>query len=126
MKEFVAFRALAALLESDGKKALMDAAYQQCLLQETLPIEQMTNQVKPLYDLYTEEQISRKIVELITPQDITASVEVIFQSIENLHKACPGHQGDWYFSGNYPTPGGVRVVNRAFMNYMTNSDARAY
>lgn len=126
MKEFVAFRALAALLESDGKKALMDAAYQQCLLQETLPIEQMTNQVKPLYDLYTEEQISRKIAELITPQDITASVEVIFQSIENLHKACPGHQGDWYFSGNYPTPGGVRVVNRAFMNYMTNSDARAY
>jgi amidophosphoribosyltransferase len=109
-----------------GKNHMMQEVYDKCLEQEKLPIEQMTNQVKLLYDQYTDEQISAKISELVTPEDIIPDVQVIYQSIEDLHMACPNHKGDWYFSGNYPTPGGVRVVNRAFMNYMKNSDERAY
>lgn len=126
VKEFVAFRALVELLKQDGKSHMMQEVYDKCLEQEKLPIEQMTNQVKLLYDQYTDEQISAKISELVTPEDIIPDVQVIYQSIEDLHMACPNHKGDWYFSGNYPTPGGVRVVNRAFMNYMKNSDERAY
>ena len=126
MKEFVAFRALVALLAEDGKMHLMDEAYQRCLEQEKLPIEQVENQVKFLYEQYSDDQISVKISELVTPENITPEVEVIYQSIADLHKACPNNKGDWYFSGDYPTPGGMRVVNRAFINYMKNSDERAY
>ncbi len=126
MKEFVAFRALVALLHEDGKAHLMDEVYQKCLEQENLPIEEVTNQVKALYAHYTDEQISAKISTLVTPENITPEVQVIYQSIEDLHQACPNHHGDWYFSGDYPTPGGMRVVNRAYMNYMKNSDERAY
>jgi amidophosphoribosyltransferase len=126
MKEFVAFRALVELLDQDGKIHLMREVYDRCLEQEKLPIEQMENQVKFLYDKYTEEQISAKISELVTPANISPEVQVIYQSIEDLHKACPNNKGDWYFSGNYPTPGGMRVVNRAYVNYMKNSDERAY
>jgi amidophosphoribosyltransferase len=126
MKEFVAFRALVALLAEDGKMHLMDEVYQRCLEQEKLPIEQVENQVKFLYEQYSDDQISAKISELVTPENITPEVEVIYQSIADLHKACPNNKGDWYFSGDYPTPGGMRVVNRAFINYMKNSDERAY
>lgn len=126
MKEFVAFRALVALLHEDGKAHLMDEVYQKCLEQENLPIEEVNNQVKALYAHYTDEQISAKISTLVTPENITPEVQVIYQSIEDLHQACPNHHGDWYFSGDYPTPGGMRVVNRAYMNYMKNSDERAY
>lgn len=126
MKEFVAFRALVELLDQDGKMHLMQEVYERCIEQEKLPIEQMENQVKFLYDQYTEEQISAKISELVTPENISPDVQVIYQSIEDLHKACPNNKGDWYFSGNYPTPGGMRVVNRAYINYMKNNDERAY
>jgi len=126
MKEFVAFRALVELLNQDGKIHLMQEVYDRCIEEEKLPIEQMKNRVKFLYDQYTEEQISSKISELVTPANIAPEVQVIYQSIEDLHKACPNHKGDWYFSGNYPTPGGMRVVNRAFVNYMKNNDERAY
>ncbi len=126
MKEFVAFRALVELLDQDGKMHLMQEVYERCIEQEKLPIEQMENQVKFLYDQYTEEQISAKISELVTPENISPEVQVIYQSIEDLHKACPNNKGDWYFSGNYPTPGGMRVVNRAYINYMKNNDERAY
>ena len=126
MKEFVAFRALVELLDQDGKMHLMSEVYDRCIEQEKLPIEQMENQVKFLYDQYTEEQISAKISELVTPANISPEVQVIYQSIEDLHKACPNNTGDWYFSGNYPTPGGMRVVNRAYVNYMKNNDERAY
>jgi len=126
MKEFVAFRALVELLNQDGKIHLMQEVYDRCIEEEKLPIEQMKNHVKFLYDQYTEEQISSKISELVTPVNIAPEVQVIYQSIEDLHKACPNHKGDWYFSGNYPTPGGMRVVNRAFVNYMKNNDERAY
>ena len=126
MKEFVAFRALVELLNQEKKSHLMKEVYDRCQNQENIPIEEVTNQVKYLYDLFTEEQISSKISELVTPENIKPDVQVIYQSIEDLHKACPNNKGDWYFSGNYPTPGGMRVVNRAFMNYMNNSDERAY
>ena len=126
MKEFVAFRALVELLDQDGKMHLMQEVYDRCIEQEKLPIEQMENQVKFLYEQYTEEQISAKISELVTPENISPDVQVIYQSIEDLHKACPNNKGDWYFSGNYPTPGGMRVVNRAYVNYMKNNDERAY
>ncbi|MBK8818561.1 MAG: amidophosphoribosyltransferase [Saprospiraceae bacterium] len=126
MKEFVAFRALIALLEEDGKSYLLQEVYQRCVEQDSLPVNEMTNQVKFLYDQYTDEQISAKISELVTPENILPEVSVIYQSIEDLHKACPEHKGDWYFSGNYPTPGGMRVVNRAFINYMDGNDERAY
>ncbi len=126
MKEFVAFRALVELLERDGKTDLLHQVYQKCVEEEKLPMEKMTNKVQELYDAYTDEEISAKIAQLITPPDIKPAIQVIYQSLDNLHKACPTHHGDWYFSGNYPTPGGNRVVNRAFINYMQNNDGRAY
>jgi len=126
MKEFVAFRALVELLEEDGKSGLLDDVLKRCIEEENKPVHEMQNQVQSLYAHYTDEQISAKISQLVTPENIAPEVQVLYQSIEDLHKACPNHHGDWYFSGNYPTPGGVRVVNRAFINYMINNDERAY
>ena len=126
MKEFVAFRALVELLEEDGKSGLLDDVLKRCIEEENKPVHEMQNQVQSLYAHYTDEQISAKISQLVTPENIAPEVQVLYQSIEDLHKACPDHNGDWYFSGNYPTPGGMRVVNRAFINYMRNNDERAY
>ena len=86
----------------------------------------MENHVKAIYKPFTAEQISAKIAQMIRPKDIKADVEIIFQKIEDLHKACPDHTGDWYFSGNYPTPGGNKVVCRSFVNYMEGRNERAY
>jgi amidophosphoribosyltransferase len=124
--EFVAFQALVSLLKEDGKEGLMQEVYENCKLLMEKPKEEHTNLVKPLYDLYTEDQITERIAKLLTPEGINAEVKVIYQTLENLHTACPDHKGDWYFSGNYPTPGGMRVVNRAFMNYMEGKKERAY
>ncbi len=126
MKDFVAFRALVALLKEHGKEHLLQETYERCKAQEALPKEEIKNEVQPLYDLFTYEQISDKVAEIVTPPGISAKVKVIYQTLEGLHDACPNHRGDWYFSGNYPTPGGNRVVNRAFINYMENRDERAY
>ena len=126
MKEFVAFRALVELLHDNNKEHLLDEVYEKCKQQDKLPKEEIKNYVKDLYDEFSYEEVSAKIGELLTPDHINAEVEVIFQTIENLHDACPNHTGDWYFSGNYPTPGGNRVVNKAFMLYMENKDERAY
>lgn len=126
MKEFVAFRALVVLLEENNLSHLMEETYQKCLEEEKKPLSDMQNQVQELYRHFTDEQISDKISQLITPPGIFPEVKVIFQSIEDLHIACPNNKGDWYFSGNYPTQGGVRVVNRAFINYIRQSDDRAY
>ena len=126
MKDFVAFRAVVELLEEEGNIDILDEVYHKCLEQEELPMELMENQLKTLYDRYTEEQISSKISELVTPDGIKPEIEVIYQNLENLHLACPGHQGDWYFSGNYPTPGGHRVANRSFINFVKNTNTRAY
>ncbi len=126
MKEFVAFRALVELLHDNNKEHLLDEVYEKCKQQDKLPKEEIKNYVKNLYDEFSYEEISAKIGELLTPDHINAEVEIIFQTVENLHDACPNHTGDWYFSGNYPTPGGNRVVNKAFMLYMENKDERAY
>ncbi|MBK9256165.1 MAG: amidophosphoribosyltransferase [Saprospiraceae bacterium] len=126
MKEFVAFRALVELLKENNMTHLMDETYQNCLEEEKKPLSDMQNQVQALYSNFTDEQISDKISQLVTPPGISPEVKVIFQNIEDLHIACPNNKGDWYFSGNYPTQGGVRVVNRAFINYIEDNNDRAY
>ena len=126
MGDFIAFRAAVALLEDKGQSDLLDKVYKKCKAQESLPKEQIKNYVKEVYDPFTAEEISAKIAELVTPADIDAEVEVIYQSLEGLKDACPKNPGDWYFSGDYPTPGGFKVVNKAFINYMEGSNERAY
>ena len=126
MKDFVAFRALVELLKQDSKEHLLDEAFEKCKWQVDKPKEEIVNYLQDVYGEYTDEQISAKIAEIITPPGIKAQVDVIYQSLEGLHEACPNHNGDWYFSGNYPTPGGFRVVNQAFINYMEGLDIRAY
>lgn len=126
MNEFVAFRALISLLEETGQMHLLQETYERCKAQESKPVHEITNELIPLYDTFTYDQVSKKIAELLKPKGIEPEVEIIFQSLEGLHKAIPFHNGDWYFSGNYPTPGGNRVVNRAFINFMENRDQRAY
>jgi amidophosphoribosyltransferase len=105
---------------------VITAVYNKCKEQENLPKEQVQNQVKEIYAPFSPEEISSKIAQIITPKEIQAKVEVIYQTLEGLHEACPNHLGDWYFSGNYPTPGGNKVVNKAFMNWMEGKNARAY
>jgi amidophosphoribosyltransferase len=124
--EFVAFQAMVALLKETNRFHLMDETYQKCLAVENLPKEEQTNLLKPLYDLFTDDELTTKISEILTPEGVNAKVQVIYQTIENLHIACPDHKGDWYFSGNYPTPGGNRVVNKSFINYMEGKKERAY
>lgn len=126
MKNFAAFRALVELLKENNKEHLLKETYDRCKKQETLPAEQMTNEVISLYSQFSTSQITAKIAEILTPENIEPEVEIIYQTLEGLHKSCPKHTGDWYFSGNYPTPGGNRVVNRAFINYMENKNQRAY
>ncbi len=126
MKDFVAFQALVSLLKKTGQENLLDDVYEQCKLQMTLPAHQMVNAVKPLYDLFTEEQLADEIALLVRDESVQAEVQVVFQRLSDLHRACPHHLGDWYFSGNYPTPGGNRVVNQAFLNFMEGKDVRAY
>jgi amidophosphoribosyltransferase len=126
LKDFVAFQAMLSLLKETGREQLLEGVYKKCKAQENLPKEQMVNYLKDLYALFTDEEISNKVAQIVTPDDIEAEVGVIYQSIENVHMACPEHKGDWYFSGNYPTPGGNKVVNRAFINFMEGIATRAY
>jgi amidophosphoribosyltransferase len=126
MGDFIAFRAMLTLLSETNQMHLLDEVYQKCKAQENLPKEQVNNEVKTLYKNFTAEQISDKIAELVKPADCKAEVKIIFQKIEDLHRACPNHTGDWYFTGNFPTPGGNKVVNRAFINYMEGKNERAY
>ena len=126
MKDFVAFRAAVALLKERGMDNVIDDVYDKCLAALELEDVEMTNEVKAIYAPFTAEEIADKCAELLTEPSVNAEVKIIFQSIENLHDACPAHRGDWYFTGNYPTAGGNRVVNKAFVNYMEGVDARAY
>ncbi|MBK8921572.1 MAG: amidophosphoribosyltransferase [Saprospirales bacterium] len=126
MKDFVAFQALVQLLQETGREQLLQDAYRRCKASENLPVEMIQNEVVPLYNHFGYCEISQRIAQLVTPEGIKPEVQVIFQTLDGLHKACPKHLGDWYFSGRYPTPGGNRVVNRAFMNYMEDLDERAY
>lgn len=126
MNGFVAFQALVKLLEERGLSHLLDETYYRCKAQEDLPKEEVTNEVIELYNTFTDEEISQKIAEIVTPKGLEIPVDVIFQTIDGLHQACPNHKGDWYFSGRYPTPGGNKVVNKAFINYMEKKEVRAY
>lgn len=126
MSEFIAFKAVVALLNDRGQESLLDEVYQLCKEEEKKPLEDMVNHVQKIYAPFTEEEISIKIAELVTPNNIAPGIDIIFQTIENLHEACPNDKGDWYFSGEYPTLGGVRVVNRAFINYMEDKKERSY
>ena len=126
MGDFVAFKALVELLKEQGKEAMLTECYENCKAQLKRPKEEITNAVKSLYELVTEDCISKKIAQIVTPEDIDIKVDVIFQTLEGLHKSIPDHTGDWYFSGNYPTPGGNKVVNKAFINYMEGKNERAY
>jgi amidophosphoribosyltransferase len=125
MGEFVAFQAMIQLLTERGQEHLLQETYQKCKRQVELP-QPDTNEVKALYDRFTDDEISQKIAQIITPEGIEPAIHVIYQTLEGLHQACPHHKGDWYFSGNYPTPGGNRVVNRAFMYYVEGKNNRAY
>ena len=126
LKDFVAFQAMIALVKHRKLENKLEEVYAKCKAQENLPKEQLKNYLIELYALFSNDEISDQIAEIITPPEINAEVEVIFQTIENLHSACPDHLGDWYFSGNYPTPGGNKVVNKAFMNYMEGNENRSY
>ena len=118
LEEFCAFRATMALIKERGMQQLAADTYQACLDELQNPREEMQNHVRSLYEPFTVEEINWKIVEMLRPEGMQAPVELVFQSIEGLHKACPNHPGDWYFTGHYPTPGGTRLVNQAFVNYI--------
>ena len=118
MDEFIAFRAAIELLKDRNKEQTIYRVYQKCKAQLTLPKEQMENHVKEIYASFSDEDISRKMAEMLRAPGVTSDIDIVYQSLEGLHKACPNHPGDWYFSGNYPTPGGVRLVNQAFINYV--------
>jgi amidophosphoribosyltransferase len=126
MGQFVAFEAAIQLLHERGLKHIIDEVYEKCKASLLLPKEQIVNHVKDIYRPFTQEEISAQITKIITPKDTVAEVEVIYQTLDNLHVACPNHTGDWYFSGNYPTPGGNKVVNKAFVNWKEGSNQRAY
>lgn len=126
MGDFVAFQAAIALLKESFKENYIEEIYEKAKAQESLPKSEIMNVVKGIYAPFTDEQISAKISQLLRPEGMKAELEIIYQSIEGLHKACPNHKGDWYFSGNYPTPGGNKVVNRSFMNYVEGKNVRAY
>lgn len=117
MAEFIAFKAAMALLEERGMRYVADSVYRKCKEQDSLPKEEIKNYVKEIYAPFTDEEVSAKIAELLRPEGLRAEVEIVYQPVAEMHKAIPGHPGDWYFTGDYPTPGGNRMVNRAFINY---------
>ena len=120
MEQFIAFRAAIELLKEQGREDIITKAYQCCKTQEHSPKEQMQNYVTTIYEPFADEQISAKIVQLLTPESTQADVKIIYQTLEGLHEACPEHTGDWYFSGNYPTSGGLKLLNKAFIDYIEN------
>ena len=126
MKEFVAFRALVNLIKKSNQEHLLGETYERCEQQMKITGVETKNEVQALYDLFTLEELNEEIARIVTPPNLEAEVEVIYQTIDGLHQACPDHTGDWYFSGNYPTAGGFRVVNKSFMNYIKKIDKRAY
>jgi len=124
--DFIAFQAAIALLKENGKEGIIEDVYKKSLAQVSLPKEEVINHVKDIYAPFSDEQISFKIAQLLTHSSINAEVEIIYQSVEDMHKAIPNNKGDWYFTGNYPTPGGNKVVNKAFINYVEGKNERAY
>ena len=126
LDKFIAFNAAIELLKDTNQEHVIDTVYQKCKEQENLPKEEIVNYVKEIYKPFKAEEVSAKIAELLKPEDCKADVEIIYQTIENLHIACPNDTGDWYFTGNYPTPGGNKVVNTSFINFIEGKGGRAY
>jgi amidophosphoribosyltransferase len=126
LEGLVAFRAVLELLKETNQYSIIDEVYKKCKLQEKFKDGEIVNYVKEIYAPFNDQQVSDKIAEMLSSSDTKAEVKIIFQTVANLHVACPNHLGDWYFTGDYPTPGGNRVVNRAFMNFYEGKDARAY
>ena len=126
LDKFIAFTATIELLKDTDQQHVIDEVYRKCKEQENLPKEEIVNYVKEIYRPFKPEEVSAKIAEMLKPDDCKAEVEIIYQTIENLHVACPNDTGDWYFTGNYPTPGGNKVVNTSFINYIEGIDGRAY
>lgn len=124
--DFIAFKAAIELLKNTGREDVIRKVYEKAQAELQKPDNEIVNVVKEIYDSFTYEEISKQIAVMLRTPEIKADVEVVYQSVDGLHKACPGHTGDWYFTGNYPTPGGNRVVNRAFVNYMEGKNNRAY
>jgi amidophosphoribosyltransferase len=126
MKEFVAFRAALGLIKEKGMEEMMNEINLKCIMAEESGSIKSENFVKGIYDQFEYEEVSKKIAEIVRPKKLKAELSVIFQTVENLHKACPNHLGDWYFTGDFPTPGGNKVVNKSFMNFMKGVEVRAY
>ena len=124
--DLVAFKAAIQLLEENNMEHIVDEVFERCKEQLELGVNEMKNFVRMIYQPFSAEQISAKIAQLVRPEDCNSEIQIIFQKIEDLHSACPNHRGDWYFSGNYPTPGGNKVVSRAFVNYIQGINERAY
>ena len=117
MAEFIAFKAAVALLKERGLQDILEKVYKDCIEMAQRPSEDQTNCVKEIYKPFTDKEISAKIAELLTPADVNAKVEIVYQTLQGLHDAVPSSPGDWYFSGDYPTPGGTRLVNQAYINF---------
>ena len=126
MGDFIAFEAAIQLLKDAGRSHIIEEVYSKCKEQENLPKEQIKNYIKEIYAPFSDDEVSGKIAQLLTPAGLNAEVEIIYQRVENLHVSCPNNQGDWYFTGNYPTPGGNKVVNKAFINWKEGKNERAY
>jgi len=124
--DLIAFRATIELLKERGKEDLLKKIYKEAKKENQKPVEEVRNLVREIYKPFSPDEISWKISGMLRPEDIKAEVEIVFQSIEGLHQACPGHTGDWYFTGNYPTPGGNKVANQSFINYIEGRNVRAY
>ncbi len=125
MSEFIAFKAAVELLKESGQESILEDVYQDAKA-ELLKEENIVNHVKRVYRPFSVEQISQKIAELVRPENFQIPIKIIFQSLENLHLSSPNHTGDWYFSGDYPTPGGMKVVNRAYVNWFEGNNERSY
>ena len=126
LSDFVAFQAAIALLKETGRESVINEVYNLSAEQEGKPKEEVVNYVKKIYEPFSYEQVSQKIGELLKSREVKAAVKIVYQTVDNLHLACPDHLGDWYFTGNYPTPGGNKVVNTSFLNYIKGKNQRAY
>ena len=126
LSDFIAFKAAIELLKETGKEEVINKVYKKAKAQQNLPKEEIVNYVKEIYDPFTAKEISKMISKMLASNSINAEVEIVYQSIENLHEACPNDKGDWYFTGNYPTPGGNKVVNNSFINFVEGKKGRAY
>jgi amidophosphoribosyltransferase len=124
--KFIAFEAAITLLKETGRGHVIDETYKKCKEQQHLPKEEIVNYVKEIYRPFTDQEVSDKIAQLLKPVDCNAEVDIVYQTVDNLHKACPNDLGDWYFTGDYPTPGGNKVVNTSFINYIEGIKGRAY